>query len=131
MGLSPEHGHRARGGLEVAGQHLHRRGFARPVGAEEANDLAFADVERDALHGFGGAIGLGQGVDVDHRSHHGPRYAKRTTGTKAEVDDVAIVDRRRVSDHRAAIVKGCSARSRPWKAFAGLTTSMLVRCRHA
>ena len=37
--------------LQKACQHLHRRGLAAAVGAEEAEDLALVDAEADVLHG--------------------------------------------------------------------------------
>ena len=47
----PEHLHLARRGQHQAEQHPHRRGLARAVGAEEAVDVALADVEVEAVDG--------------------------------------------------------------------------------
>jgi len=46
-----EHRHLAAGGVEQAGEHLQRRRLARAVRAEEADDLARLDLERDAVDG--------------------------------------------------------------------------------
>jgi len=54
-------------GLEDAGHHLDRRGFACPIGADVADDLAWLDVERDAIHGPDGPIVAGE--QIPHRAH--------------------------------------------------------------
>jgi hypothetical protein len=48
---------------------FHRGGLARPVGSEQAEDLAPADVEGDAVDGREGAVGLAKPLDLDHRVH--------------------------------------------------------------
>jgi hypothetical protein len=55
------------------GQHAQRRRLAGAVRAEEAEDLAFADAEVDAAHGFdGAALGaerLPEVMRLDDRRH--------------------------------------------------------------
>jgi hypothetical protein len=53
-------------------QHAHGRGLARPVGPQEAHDLAAADRERDPAHRIDRAKRLGEVTDLDHgRRGHG------------------------------------------------------------
>ena len=59
-------------GLAVVGhhqpeQHPHGRGLAGAVGAEEAVDVALADVEVDVVDGAHVAVRLGQAAGLDHR----------------------------------------------------------------
>src|SRR5207302_10170943 len=54
-----------RGG-EVPGQDAHGGGLSRPVGAEEADDLALGDGERHVADGRVIAVIFGQVLDVDH-----------------------------------------------------------------
>ena len=55
----------ARGRREQAAQHADRRGLARAVGAEDAEDLAGADREADVVHGDDVAKALDQATDLD------------------------------------------------------------------
>ena len=55
----------ARGRPEDAAEHPDGRGLARPVRAEEAEDLAAADAEGDVVDGGEFAERLGQAADVD------------------------------------------------------------------
>jgi hypothetical protein len=61
----------ATGGREQGGEHAQRGGLPCAVGAEEADDLAFGDIEVDAAHcvdlGAAGAVGAGKAAGVDHR----------------------------------------------------------------
>src|SRR5262249_44079784 len=52
---------------EEGRQHLDGGGLTRPVRAEEREDLAGADLERDAIDGADVAERLDQVLDVDHR----------------------------------------------------------------
>ena len=54
------------GGLDHAGDHLDGGGFAGAVGAEVAEDFAFAEGEADVLHGGDGAIALGGVIELQH-----------------------------------------------------------------
>ena len=45
-----EHARFAAGGIEQAGEHLERGGFARAVRAEEADEFAGFDLEADVVH---------------------------------------------------------------------------------
>ena len=55
------------GGGQQPGQHLHRRGLAAAVGAEEAEDLAALDAEAHVIDGGEVAEPLGQAVRLDGR----------------------------------------------------------------
>src|SRR5438093_2740063 len=55
------------GRREQAAQHADGRGLARAVGAEDAEDLAGGDVERDAVHRREVAEALGEALDLDGR----------------------------------------------------------------
>jgi hypothetical protein len=57
---------RARGRLQIAGQHLHDRALAGAVVAQKADDLALGDLETDPVHGREAAVEPGQGFHVDH-----------------------------------------------------------------
>jgi hypothetical protein len=49
------------------GQQADRRGLARAVVAEQAEDLALGDAERDAVDGAHRAVPLFEARDLDHR----------------------------------------------------------------
>ena len=71
-----EHGDAPAAALAEALEDLHGRRLARPVGPEQAEDLAAPHAERDAAHGLVGPVGLAQILDLDrdvgrHRPHHG------------------------------------------------------------
>src|SRR4051794_11125332 len=68
-----QHGHVAGGPRPVALEDLDRRRLARPVGAEQPEDLAAAHREVDAAHGLVLAVGLVQARDDDGvgGGHHG------------------------------------------------------------
>ncbi len=55
----------AGGGPRERAEHVDRRALAGAVGAEEAEDLAASDGERDAADGLDLAVGLGELVDLD------------------------------------------------------------------
>ena len=57
----------SRGGQDQAEQHPDRRRLAGAVGAEEAVDVALADVEVDLVHGRDRPEPLGQPLGADHR----------------------------------------------------------------
>ena len=56
-------------GIELldADDRLERRGLARAVVADEAVDLPWRDVERQIIHGFLFAEGLGQVFNIEHK----------------------------------------------------------------
>jgi len=54
-----------RGG-HVAGEDLHRRALARPIGPQKTHDLPFRHLEADVVHGCEGAVFLCQVLDADH-----------------------------------------------------------------
>jgi hypothetical protein len=64
-----EHEPGAGAGLEQAAQHPDRRGLARAVCAEEAEDLALTDRERDAVDRREGAEALGELPDLHGDVH--------------------------------------------------------------
>ena len=70
---APEQVDGAGGGQHQAEQHPHRGGLAGAVGAEEAVDVALADVEVDAVDGGDPPVALGQagGPDQSPASEHG------------------------------------------------------------
>ena len=88
------------GGWEQAGQHLHRRGLAAAVGAEEAEDLAALDPEADVIDGGEIAEPARQTFGEDGR-----RAAGRPSGAGA----VRGVCGRSVLVHDAAGVDGDEA----------------------
>jgi len=51
---------------------LHGRGLARPVGAEDAEDLPFLNGERDVVHGHRVLVALVQLLHIDYRWHDVP-----------------------------------------------------------
>ena len=55
----------AGGGPRKRAEHVDRRALAGAVGAEEAEDLAGSDGERDAADGLDLAVGLGEVFDLD------------------------------------------------------------------
>jgi hypothetical protein len=65
-GVVPEHGHLAAVAGAVPLQDLDRGGLSRPVGPEQGEDLAPADVQVDAVHGPHAGVGLHQPAHV-HR----------------------------------------------------------------
>ncbi len=71
-GLAEQRG-RALGGGQEAGQHLHGRGLAGPVRAEEAEDLAPLDPHVDMIDRHEVAEALGQAPGLDHRRATGRR----------------------------------------------------------
>jgi hypothetical protein len=60
------HGHRARRGRQVAGDHPDRRGLARAVGAEEGDDVARLDLEIERIDRHEMAESLGEALGDDH-----------------------------------------------------------------
>ena len=54
-------------GRHEAGQHAHRRGLARSVGAEESYDLAFGDLKRDLVDSGGACVPFGKVFDRYHK----------------------------------------------------------------
>ena len=56
-------------GIELldADDGFERRGLARAVVADEAVDLSWRDVERQIIHGFLFAEGLGQVFNIEHK----------------------------------------------------------------
>ena len=65
LGIDAEHAHVAAVALAKALEDLDRRRLARPVGAEEGEDLAALHAQRQAAHGLDVAVGLAQPVDLD------------------------------------------------------------------
>src|SRR5207249_2992622 len=66
-GIEAEHVDTAAVALAVALEDLDGRRLAGAIWSEQAEDLAFVDVEADAAHGFVGPVGLAQVVDEDRR----------------------------------------------------------------
>src|SRR5690606_26980749 len=58
---------RSRAWREKAGDHFHRRGFARAIRPEKAENLAPADLKADCVNGGEGAEPFGEPVNDDHR----------------------------------------------------------------
>src|ERR1019366_1905412 len=69
-GIEAEHGDRAAVGRADPLDAFHGGGLARTVGADEAEDLAVADVEGDLIHGYGLAVSLADAGDLDDLSAH-------------------------------------------------------------
>src|SRR5262249_54575438 len=65
--VGPGHPRRALAGLEQPAQHADGGGLARAVGAEDAEDLAGADVEGDVVDRPDRPETLGQPADLDRR----------------------------------------------------------------
>ena len=61
--------HAAAGRGEGARDQVEGGGLARAVGADHAEDLAFADLEVERLHGRQAAEALAQLLDLENRSH--------------------------------------------------------------
>ena len=70
-GLDPEYLGTTRCRADEVEQDAHRRGLACAVGAQEAEDLARFDVEVDLGDPAVDAVGLGELLGVDDRSHAG------------------------------------------------------------
>jgi hypothetical protein len=64
--------HRAAGRTLERREHLDRGCLAGAVGAEEREDLAGSDIERNAIHGLDLAEGLDQVLYVDHGRPRSP-----------------------------------------------------------
>src|SRR5208283_845863 len=64
--VNPRHPRPSGSGPKQAAENTYSRGFARAVGAEEAEDLATVRLEADAVHRHKGSKALGQVFD-----HHG------------------------------------------------------------
>ncbi len=92
-----------------AGEAAQRRRLAGAVRADEPEDLAGADVERDVAHGGEVAVELRQLANGDHRAWVGSRCLDgrsydRTFTTEWSLTfswPLRAVDHRRVADHRA------------------------------
>jgi len=65
-----EQAHRAVGRLEQAGKDRQQRGLAGTIGAEEAEDFSFADLESDSRESLERAVALVQIDDVEKRIRH-------------------------------------------------------------
>ena len=63
------HGQFARVRLNLPGQNRQQRGFARAVGADQADPVAVLDGERNVLKQRLGAELLGHGLRVENRRH--------------------------------------------------------------
>ena len=84
----------AAGALTVALEDLHRRGLARPVRPQKAENLAAADLELDAPHRLEVSVGLPEAADLDCRVCHFSDDVKRgpwecARGLKGEYSYVA------------------------------------------
>ena len=86
------HPRRSPGGEQVAGEDLHDRGLAGPVGAEKADDLPRSDGEGHILHGLHGAVALRQAPHVDHGQLHrrAPVYIFRTLRSSATASSFIV-----------------------------------------
>jgi hypothetical protein len=71
------------GGEHQAEQHAHGGGLAGAVGAEEAEQVALADLQVDAVHGDDAAVPLGQPLGADHRVAHHDRTPSRASSAAA------------------------------------------------
>ena len=81
------HPHAPRGGRQVARDHAQRGALARPVGAQEAHDLAARDVKADGVDGGGRSIALRQFLNFDHvlsLSNRAARQRASPCGTRDE-----------------------------------------------
>ena len=67
---------RARRGWQQRGEHFDRGGFARPVGAEQAENLAGADRKGERIDRRKGAKAAGQGLDIQNDVAHDSRLTK-------------------------------------------------------
>ena len=65
------HARLARGGRQERGEHLDRGGLARPVGAEQAEDLTGVDRKRQRIHRRERAEAAGQVFDFENNVAHG------------------------------------------------------------
>jgi hypothetical protein len=79
----PEHRHLAAGPAAIALEDLDRGRLPGAVGAEQPDDLASVDAERQPAHGLDVAVSLAQLVDLDRRLWHAAQHkglASRTSG---------------------------------------------------
>ena len=70
----------AAGGFDRALQRAQQRGLAGPVGAEDGDDLALADRQRDAADGVGAAIRDVEGLGLQPGLRHGRAPSRRRGG---------------------------------------------------
>jgi hypothetical protein len=68
------------GGLE-AGDEIHRRALARPVGADDGGDAALGQREGDALHRAHASIGFREPLGMEQRRDHPPSAGRCIAGT--------------------------------------------------
>ena len=68
-GIHPEHRDRAALGPPQSFDALERRGLARAVRADQAEDLAFFHGQRHIVDRDGSPVGLANGADVDDGGH--------------------------------------------------------------
>ncbi len=120
---SPVQQHLARHRAQQPGDRAQRGGLARPVAADQADDLALLDGERHPAHGLDRAVGDGQVADLEEAvtadpPHGGALWTRRVelgldlVGRRAEVG----LDDPRVAAH---LVRACPPRAaRPARARA-------------
>jgi len=65
VGIEPQHADPSGIGLAESLEDLHGGGLPGAVRAEDAEDLALGDLERDVPHRHGVAVALGQVLDLD------------------------------------------------------------------
>ena len=65
--IQARHSHGARGRRQVTGKNAHRRALARPIGAEQPDDLAPPDRKRYVRHRGIARVAFGQAGDFDHQ----------------------------------------------------------------
>ena len=78
-------------GAQQAAHHADGRGLAGAVGAQEAEDLALLDVERDAVDGREVAEALGEAVELD-RGRHGVSVPSRAASAASDRRSGACAD---------------------------------------
>src|SRR5579864_9257687 len=81
--VKPRHGGRAARRGQEAGEHPHRRGFPRAVRAQESDDLALLDLERDLVHSGCAGILLRKFLDSNHKVSLRDRRMGNSLGSTA------------------------------------------------
>ena len=107
------HAHGARRGPHEPGRALDQRRLARAVGPQQADELGLADRQVDPAQRVGGAVALGQPLDLERRRHE-----RRRTIPCAPVSTVRIRPghRRRRPAAAGALRRGRRLARRAWPA---------------
>src|SRR6476620_7930601 len=93
-----EHAGFAARGIEQAGEHLEGRRLARAVRAEETDDLAWRDLERDAVHG------TYLTVLAAHETFGGRAQARLALGHLEDLRKLGDMDDRSRARHGAQLI---------------------------